>query len=713
MIRPGPTRLALAFCAACCTFVPASAQIDQKALADEADGRNWAAWGRTFSEQRFSPLAQIDRGSVKRLGLAWTLELPDMWNVSTAPVAVDGVIYFAAGYSVVHAVDARTGRLLWKYDPKCAPEKMRMAWGSRGLSFWKGRVYVGVQDGRLVAIDARTGALAWEVQTGEPGDKRYITGAPRVFNDKVLIGHGGADFGGVRGYVTAYDAATGAQAWRWYTVPGDPSKGFENPAMERAATTWKGQWWQHGAGGTVWNAMTYDPEFNRVYLGTGNGSPWNQAIRSPGGGDNLFLCSIVALDADTGEYAWHYQTTPGETWDFNSAMDMVLADLTLDGKPRKALLHAPKNGFFYVLERENGKLVSAEKIAKVTWAERVDLATGRPVEVRGARFDGNESMIWPGPGGAHNWQPMSYSPDTGLTYIPAREMAGYYDARGIEPATWDPIKEGPLGIKAFFDDIPKEAASSSLLAWNPVTQKEAWRVPTPGATAGGVLSTRGGLVFQGRADGRFVAHDADTGAELWSHDLGVGTQAPPITYELDGQQYVAVLAGWAGGQMLMGTLSAQHGWVGREHPRRLLVFALDGKEKLPASSAPTRSITPVDDPAFVVDADKVKRGQWVYGEKCTICHGVAAVAGGSAPDLRASKVPLSAEAFASIVRDGALIQRGMPPFAELGDDDLESIRHFLRERARYEPRAWDQIKAAAKFLWVLVKMKLASWGLMG
>ncbi len=689
----------------------AHAEVDQAALADEADGRNWLAWGRTFSEQRFSPLAQIDRRSVQRLGLAWTLELPDMWNVSTAPVAVDGVIYFAAGYSVVHAVDARTGQLLWKYDPKCDPKKMRMAWGSRGLAFWKGRVYVGVQDNRLVAIDAKTGQLAWEAQTGEPGDNRYITGAPRVFNGKVLIGHGGADFGRVRGYVTAYDADTGKQAWRFFTVPGDPAKGFENPAMEMAAKTWKGELWKQGGGGTVWNAMTYDPVYNRVYLGTGNGSPWNQSLRSPGGGDNLFLCSVVALNADTGEYVWHYQTTPGETWDFNSSMDMVLADVAIDGKPRKVLLHAPKNGFFYVIDRENGKLISAEKIGKVTWAEKVDLATGRPVEVKGARYDGTETLMWPGPGGVHNWQPMSYSPDTGLTYIPTREMAGYYDARGITAATWNPDTMGPLGVNAFFDDIPKSAGSSSLLAWNPVTQKEAWRVPTPGATGGGVLSTRGGLVFQGQADGRFVAHDADTGAELWSHDMGVGTQAPPITYELDGKQYVAVLAGWAGGQMLMGTLSAQHGWVGREHPRRLLVFALDSKTPLPASPAPgAEKAKVVDDPAFVVDAKKVEEGRFVYGQHCTICHGVSAIAGGSAPDLRASPVPLSADAFAAIVRDGALQARGMPPFAELKDVELEAVRHYIRERARYEASTWEQIKTAVHFIWVMLKMQLARLG---
>ena len=349
--------------------------IDDAALANEADGSDWPAFGRTFSEQRFSPLRQIDAENVARLGLVWSLDLPGVINVASQPLAVAGVVYFAVGQSVVHAVDARTGKLLWRHDPevaKVAGPKLRAAWGSRGLAFYRDKVYVGTLDGRLLALSAATGEPVWSVLTVERDDARFISGAPRVFDGKVLIGHGGADHGPVRGYVTAYDAETGRLLWRFHIVPGDPAQGFENAAMETAARTWTGEWWKHGGGGTVWNAITYDPEFDRVYLGTGNGAPWNQKIRSPGGGDNLFLCSVLALDADTGEYRWHYQTTPGETWDYNSAMDMLLATLPIDGKPRKLLLHAPKNGFFYVIDRETGKLVSAEKIGKATWALRVD-----------------------------------------------------------------------------------------------------------------------------------------------------------------------------------------------------------------------------------------------------------------------------------------------------------------------------------------------------
>ncbi|SER17548.1 quinohemoprotein ethanol dehydrogenase [Solimonas aquatica] len=688
----------------------AASEIDNAALANEADSANWAAYGRSFSEQRFSTLDQINRDTVKRLGLAWSLDLPDVWNVSSTPLAVDGVLYLAVGFSVIKAVDAVSGKLLWSYDPKVDGQKMRMAWGIRGLAFWKNKVYAGVQDGRLFALDAKTGQLVWETLTTTPGDNRYITGAPRVFNGHVLIGHGGADFGHVRGYVTAYDADTGRQLWRWFAVPGNPADGFEDPSQELAAKTWTGQWWKFGGGGSAWNALTYDPEFNRVYIGTGNGGPWNRKLRSPGGGDNLFLCSVVALDADTGKYLWHYQTTPGETWDFNSTMDMVLATVQIEGKPRKVLMHAPKNGFFYVIDRETGKLISAEKIGKVTWAERIDMQTGRPVEVRGARYENGESLIWPGSGGTHNWQPMAYSPDSGLVYIPARELPGYYDDRGYTPENYDMDRDGPMGVHGFFDDIPKNAGSSSLLAWDPVHQKKAWEKPLPGATPGGVMATHGGLVFQGQSDGQLIAHDAQSGETLWRFDMGVGTQAPPITYSVNGKQYVSVLAGWSGGLMVLGSLSAQHGWVGREHPRRLLTFALDGDARLPPSAAPSIP-QPLHDAGFKVDSALASQGRTLY-QKCTICHGVAAVSGGYAPDLRASAIPLNTAAFTTIVRDGALQSRGMPPFAELSDADVQALQHYIRQQADDKPSAWEQVKSALSFIWLMIKMQLLKWGLM-
>ena len=483
--------------------VSSSPGIDNVTLANEVDGTNWAAYGRSFSEQHYSPLREVNSGNVSRLGLAWSLDLSDSNFATTAPIEVDGVIYFSPGVSEVRAVDVKSGKELWRYDPevyKVAEQKMRTAWGTRGLGFWKGKVYVGTRDGRLIAIDAQSGKPVWSVMTVEPDDHRYITGAPRVFNDKVIIGHGGGDTGATRGYVTAYDAETGRQLWRFYTVPGDPALGFENSAMEAAAKTWNGQWWKHGGGGTVWNAITYDPQFNRLYIGTGNGAPWNQKIRSPGGGDNLFICSIVALDADTGQYVWHYQINPGDTWDFDASLDIELATLEIASKPRQVILHASKSGFFYVIDRATGKLISAQKFGHVTWAERIDLATGRPVESPNARLPAGEALIWPGPTGAHDWQPMSFNRETGLVYLPVIDLPGLYSDKGIDLARWRAPRnvEMSVGFNAADGDTPMNAGSSALVAWNPVQQKALWSVPTPGVQGGGTMTTAGNLVFKDR-----------------------------------------------------------------------------------------------------------------------------------------------------------------------------------------------------------------------
>ena len=480
------------------------------------DGRNWAAYGRTFSETHYSPLTEINAATVGRLGLAWSLDLEPQ-NVLSTPLAVDGVIYFAVGYSIVHAVDARTGRLLWRYDPgvtERAGVKLRTGWGIRGLAYWKGRVFVGTHDGRLLALDARDGTPVWSVQTIDPADGSFVSGPPRVFDDKVVIGFGGGDFGPVRGYVTAYDTATGKQLWRFWTVPGDPARGFENPAMEMAARTWSGRWWERGGGGTVWNAMTYDPEFNRLYLGTGNGGPWNPRLRSPGGGDNLFLSSIVALDADTGAYAWHYQTTPGEAWDYNSAMDMTLADLVIDGRTRKVLLHAPKNGFFYVIDRADGRLLSAEKFAKVTWAERVDLATGRPVVAANAFYEQGEVQLFPSFEGAHNWFPMSFSPRTGLVYLPVTEMGASYSQKGIDPSHWTPIPHSVqfAGIASGDGDPPADSA-----------QQLAHRMG-PGPRAPGLEDRDAGCAQQRHA--RDCRRPRVPGTGRWPHPRLCGRRRP-------------------------------------------------------------------------------------------------------------------------------------------------------------------------------------------
>jgi len=660
--------------------------VDDAALSDESKGENWLAYGRTYSEKRFSPLSTINDANVSQLGVDWFVELPRARSLPGTPLVVDGVMYFEEFYNVVHAIDATTGEQLWEYDPRVIEHsgpRLRVMWDySRGLAFWQGKVYSATIDGRLIAIDAKSGRELWSVMTLDPEKPFTITGAPKVFKGKVIIGNGGSEMTAARGYVTAYDAETGERAWRFYVVPGNPADGFENDAMAMAAETWTGEWWQFGGGGNVWNGMTYDPEFDALYIGTGNGSPWNRKIRSPGGGDNLFLCSIVALDPDTGDYLWHYQTVPGESWDYNSNMDLVLADLEIGGRTVKALMHAPKNGFFYVIDRATGKLVSAEPFARVTWATHVDLETGRPVETPGARYEDNYEEIYPSALGAHSWHPMSYNPISGLVYIPAIDWGMPYDDSGIDLESWrSPDWAFQPGINVFGGDAPADSGTSTLKAWNPVTQTLAWERPTPGIWNAGTLTTAGNLVFQGQADGDLVAYSADSGEELWSVNLGLGISAPPVTYSVNDRQYVSILVGWGGAAVALGgSIAAQHGWAYEAQPRRLVTFSLEGSMELPPSPPPVVP-QPLESPDFVVDEALAARGEPIYKGTCTLCHGPVAVSGGSAPDLRASPIVLSAEAFASVLSGGARREMGMPAFEELTPEDLDGLRHYIRKVA--------------------------------
>ncbi len=651
---------------------------------DGNDGADWPGPGRTYGEQHYSPLAAITDHNVSNLGLAWSLDLA-VGNSVTQPIAVDGVLYFVTGSGILHAVDAVHGKMLWSYDARVwehETDKMRSAWGTRGVAWWNGAVYFGTMDGRLIAVDAVSGKERWAVQTTGRGDGRFITGAPRVFDGKVLIGHGGADWAPVRGYVTCYDAATGKQLWRFYTVPGNPADGFENDAMKMAAATWHGEYWKQGGGGTAWNAMSYDPETRTVFIGTGNGAPWNHKVRSEGKGDNLFLSSIVALDAGTGAYKWHYQTNPAESWDYNAAMDMELAELTIDGVPRKVLMTAPKNGFFYVIDRTNGKLISATPFAKVTWASGIDVKTGRPIDVAGNRFENGPFLMAPGPIGAHSWLPMAYSPQSGLVYIPAIEMEmTMYDAFR-KPEEWrrPPFLANNGAVAAEMDEsMPK--ASSSLVAIDPVAQKIAWRVPTPTSVSGGVLATAGNLVFQGAMDNRFNAYGARTGKLLWSFDTGAPVIAPPIAYTVNGRQYVTVLSGSGSSLVLVGDVFKDHPVGYREQARRILTFAIGGKATLPRGQPYV--FEPVNDPGYVANPKVEQRGYALFSQTCIMCHGRDASAlGGTAPDLRASPTIVSDEAFLMIVKGGVLRQKGMPPFLDLTDAMIEDIRQYLRVKAR-------------------------------
>lgn len=657
-------------------------------IADETNTAEWLAYGRTHSEQRFSPLKDIDTISVSRLGVDWYIDLPNDVALVSTPLVVDGVLYFTGTMNRVRAVDATSGKLLWEFDPEVSKhigKERKPGWTqSRGISYYNRKIFTATWEGRLIAIDAKTGKQLWSTLTIDRDKKMSITGAPKAFAGKVLIGNGGSEAAPNRGYVTAYDAETGVLAWRFYIVPGNPADGFENDAMEMAAKTWTGEWWKYGGGGNAWHGFTYDHELHTLYIGTGNGGPWNPKVRSENGGDNLFLSSIVALNPDDGSYKWHYQTTPGDAWDYNSNMDIVLATVKIQGKDTKVLMHAPKNGFFYVINRETGKLISAKPWVETTWASEVDSITGIPKIIPNARYDTGRAYITPSPHGAHSWHAMSFNPITGLAYIPTIHDAVIYTNEGVDFNAWklDPSKAGIAVRLAGADSMPRPY-TGSLIAWNPVTQKQAWLIPHKELWNGGTLTTAGGLVFEGTADGKFHAVNANTGKRVWTFDAGLGISAPPITYKINGKQYIALLIGWGGAFAGVGNKTL--GWDYNRHKRRLLVFALDGTANVPQQPPPYYP-PPLLDKRFIVDESLAEAGRYLYG-KCSGCHGPGVVAMGMAPDLRASPIPINRQTFAQVVREGVKMNMGMPGFQELNSNDLLALMHFIRKRANEDAAA--------------------------
>lgn len=684
--------------ASCAALVcQAQTQVDGLAIADENQGANWLSYGRTYSENRYSPLADINEHNVNNLGLAWYLDLPNQRTLEGTPLVVDGILYFSGTYGKTFAVDARTGRELWEFDPDLArniPEKLRQNMGAnRGIAYWKGKVYVGANDGRLLALEGTSGKVLWSARTVELAttNPKFISGAPRVFDGKVIIGSGNGE-AGTRGYATAFDADTGQLLWRFYTVPDDPSKGFKTAAEAMAAKTWTGNP-QNWGGGMVWDSIVYDPDFNRVYVATGNGNPANAAVRSPGYGDNLFLCSIVALDANTGRYIWHYQVNPRDSWDYDSTQQMVLAKLLIGGRMRRVLMQAPKNGFFYVIDRETGKLISAEKYAKANWATRINLKTGRPIEVANSHYEKSPVMIWPSAFGAHSWQPMSFDPNTGLVYIPTmKEGMGFGPPESLagnsnvdESTRSDnnilyPIKRS-IGPSSYVPD--PDDGSGALIAWDPVAQRKRWEIHYSTLWNGGTLSSAGNLVFQGTGRGEFIAFRASTGERLWSFDAGLGIIAAPVTYAVDGIQYVSILVGY-GGIAGLGSKIFDYGWHFGEQPRRLLTFALGARIRLPRDNPPRFTLNIVDDPTLSIDAAQAKKGVAIYNaSKCWMCHGSDVESNGSiAPDLRESRLAMNWEAFRTVLRDGQLASAGMPKFDDLSDKQMRAIYMYIRKRAR-------------------------------
>jgi quinohemoprotein ethanol dehydrogenase len=667
-----------------------STQSEQKthlvteALIIQADSSAWLSHGRTYSEQRHSPLQKINADTVSSLGLHWSYDLGVSRGIEATPIVHEGIMYVTSTWNIVHALNARNGSKLWSFDPHV--DKEQAAKGccdavNRGVAIWGDSVFTATIDGRLISLNAKTGEKNWDVNTIDKSKPYTITGAPRIVNGKVIIGNGGAELG-VRGYISAYDAESGEQLWRFFTVPGNPADGFENETMAMAAKTWTGEYWAAGGGGTAWDSMAYDPELDLLYVGIGNGSPWNQAIRSPEGGDNLFLSSIVAIRPDTGEYIWHYQTTPGETWDYTATQHLILADLKIAGVERKVIMQAPKNGFFYVIDRETGEFISANNFVPVTWATHIDQITGRPVETDTARFVGKTpSMQLPGPIGAHNWHPMSYSPDTGLVYIPAQEVPAVYFHQSDYKKTdgiWNTGTEFSAGAlptdKATIKAI-RASVKGRLLAWDPVAQKQAWSFEHGGPWNGGVLSTSGELVFQGTADAHFAAYDARSGKRLWRFYTQTGVVAAPITYQLDGEQFVAIAAGWGGSYVLFAGGVFPSG--SKAKVGRVLVFKL-GAEGVLADVPEASFVSPIIPALLGVSDEVITKGKRNYANSCMVCHGAQAYSSGLIPNLRFSAITANKQAWHNVVARGALAQQGMPNFGEVFDDEtIEAIRAYV------------------------------------
>jgi PQQ-dependent dehydrogenase (methanol/ethanol family) len=651
--------------------------------ADTEPGQ-WLSYGRTYDEQRFSPLRQITTDNVRQLGLAWHADYASNLQQEGTPLYIDGVIYVSIAWTRVYAFDARTGRQLWLYDPKTPKDfapKICCGIVNRGIAAYNGKIYLGTLDGYLVAVNAATGEEVWRTLTVDP-DKYYsITSAPRVAKGKVFIGNSGGEFG-VRGYIGAYDAETGEPVWRFYTVPGNPADGFEYESMRMAAATWGGEWWTAGGGGTVWDAIVYDDRNDLLIFGTGNGTPWNQLYRDPTGGDNLFLASIIAVKPDTGEYVWHYQTTPADTWDYDAVSPMTLADVAIAGAKRRVLMQPCKNGFMYVLDAATGELLKADPFTTVNWADGVDLKTGRPNVVPAARYTNTTVFnLAPGYQGAHGWHANAYHPGTGLLYIATQ--APYALVKGAEQYQYNP-KGANLAMDfsvsaTYFRDHPDapRGFAGYLQAWDPAAGKEIWRGEENQGPTGGALATAGGLVFQGGgSNNRFRAYHAQTGEKLWEMDAQTAVLAPPISFELDGTQYVAVSVG---GNSAVDYYASNYS--------RLLVFSLGAARQLP----PTKPYTPLplNPPPLTAGAREVEAGQAVYDNYCALCHGAnGTTRRASFPNLLVSPLLHTQEGFDQVVLAGVRAEQGMAAFAgKLRPEDSAQVRAYLIARANEELNA--------------------------
>ena len=655
----------------------------ERLLKGTADPHQWSQYGGSYNEQRFSPLKAINSQNVKDLGLAWYADYDTNQNQHGSPLYVDGVIYVSTARNVVHAFDARNGKRLWTYTPILIPNP-NLGLVNRGIAAYNGKIYMGMLDAKLVAIDAKTGKPAWTVDTvpaslglGAMAKNYSITMAPRVAKGKVFVGGSGGEFG-VRGWIAAFDAETGKEVWRFWTVPGDPAKpdhAISDGPLAKAVATWPKdiEYWKQGGGGTIWDATVYDPVTDLLYFGTGNGTPWNREMRDPTDGDNLYVASLIAVKPDTGEYVWHYQETPGDSWDYDAISPLVTADITIGGQKKHVIIQPSKNGLIYVIEAATGKLISGDAFTGVTWATGVDLKTGRPIEVPGARYETEPFNIGPGAPGGHTWHPNAYSPDTGLIYIPTWEnysaMAPQArPAPGVAPPL---VAFGGRIDRATLKPHNKQADNGWLQAWDPVARKAVWETPKGPRATSGVLATGGNLVFMGNSGGKQIAaYDAKTGEKLWNFDAQTAVYAAPITYELDGVQYVAASVG--------GT--AQGGYFAPTYAR-MLVFAIGGSASLP----PNATYTPpaLDPPPLTASADVVAQGGQLYEKNCAVCHGANATQQRSSfPNLTVTPFLHSQEAFDQVVLQGLRVEKGMGSFSkELQAQDAAAVRAYLISRA--------------------------------
>ncbi len=670
------------------------AAVDTARISAESAGEEWLTYGGTYDEQRHSKLTAINKENVGELGVAWTYDLATNRGVESTPIVVDGVMYVTSAWSVVYALDAKTGEEKWVYDPgadRAVGVKACCDVVNRGVAVYDGKVYVGVIDGRLEALNAETGEVIWSKVTVDQEKPYTITGAPRVVNGKVLIGNGGAELG-VRGYLSAYDTSSGDLVWRFYTVPNptkQPDGAISDDAFVQVGNvTWgdEGAWTTDGGGGTVWDSIVYDEVNNQIIFGVGNGSPWNRTFRDPSGGDNLFLSSIVAVDMETGAYKWHFQTTPGDNWDYTATQTIILADLPLGegGATRRVAMQAPKNGFFYVLDAATGEFISGDAYVPMNWATGLD-ENGRPIEIPEARYSKQPYEQSPGPLGGHNWHPMAFNPDLGLAYIPAQEIPQAYaeDPRfTARPVGWNTGVDFSAGVPPI---APPEVAKflraslkGRLIAWDPIARAPRWTVEHENAWNGGVLSTAGGIVFQGKLNGEFVAYDAATGDKLWSHNLKSGGASGPGTFMIDGEQYVTITTGWGSAFALAAGFAYDEkveSTVGK-----VVTFKLGATGEIADSGLPPIDATPKA--AAFGSMAVISEGAVHYARNCAVCHGPLGVSSGVLPDLRWSAISANADAWKGVVLDGNLAANGMVSFADyLTPDESEAIRAYVLTQA--------------------------------